>query len=471
MPGMHTSATCAIDLPALRSCTTFDDVCELLETHHGPLTVWELDPTTVEEITQRQRKAFGPFFKSQIPVHHRDLSMYDFRFVDRLDEPGEVAVQLDEFLKVREETAAVVIGPSGCGKSFELVDFARHHFCIFIDCTISEYALGDINYRDLESDVRRHLVEVARDGKQDAARDICQIDVIARYAAFHHARRLIPNLTPEQWLNIQLSPRGQALIQELVGWFRHMNLEQRNSIALGASEAIPLVIDEAGVMRSCLKEDLVSRAVSGGQQRVVEEKYHRGLLGAYAEGFIRCFDRSKIIMAGTDIHLGDTEVLFSDHEKSGVRPVKITGFAAWPASRMRRFLERHLDLSGVNTGILQKRILRGRPRWCERIIRDLPSFLKDAHSKQSAFDTAVEQLAGRLVSDSETKRRIEMAYNSNSALVSSVIKSSILSDQSWTESDAEAAAVLAERVCYLRKPTLYNSQLYGLRINEVTLVC
>jgi len=250
----------------------------------------------------------------------------------------------------------------------------------------------------------------------------------------------------------------------LVGWFGYLGPARCKSIMQGVSEAIPLVIDEAGVMRSCLKEELVSRAVSGNSQRVVEEGHHRGLLGAYAEGFLQCFRRSRIIMAGTDIHLGSVAVLFSDHEKYEVRPIRVTGFTAWPASWMREFLERHLNLDAVNTGALQACIGRGRPRWCESMIRRLPRLMREAHSKQAAFDSAVDQLANRLVNGGEMKLRIERAYDAFPGLVSRVVKSSILSGQRWTQSDADGAALLAERGCYVRQSA--DGGYYELRIDE-----
>jgi hypothetical protein len=464
--GAHAPTACATDVPGLGSCSTVDGLSGLLKAHHYmPLAVWSLESEVAAKIKWRDRSALGSFFKSPMPVHRRATYTYDLRFVGRLGQTGEVEEQVDGFLEGQEKTA-VLIGPSGCGKSLELVALARRRFCLFIDCAISEMALGDINYRDLESEALHACRAAATDKRRDVARDLCQIDVIARYAALHHARRTIPGLTPEQWLDIQLGTSGRFLVKTLVRWLSSMDLGQRKRILSGVSESVLLVIDQAEVMRSCLRDELVPPSVSGDAQRVVDKSRHRRLLGAYAEGFFECFPRGKIIMAGTDIHLGDMKILFSSHGKRSVRPVKITGFSAWPARRMAAFLGRHLDLSGVDAGILQKRIGRGRPRWCESIIWEPSGLVSQGFSKQEAFDTAVGRVADRVVNGGDMKERILWAYDTSPDLVSRIVKSSLLSKQPWTPSDIQSAAVLAERVCYVRQSA--QGQDCALRIDEVS---
>jgi hypothetical protein len=87
-------------------------------------------------------------------------------------------------------------------------------------------------------------------------------------------------------------------------------------------------------------------------------------------------------------------------------------------------------------------------------------------SKQEAFDTAVGRVADRVVNGGDMKERILWAYDTSPDLVSRIVKSSLLSKQPWTPSDIQSAAVLAERVCYVRQSA--QGQDCALRIDEVS---
>jgi hypothetical protein len=426
-----------------------------------------------EEAERFQRNLFGPFFKTVLPVHRKERRNPDLRFIDRIARNG-VATELDRFMRSTHLTA-VLIGLSGCGKSYELVQFARKRWCIFIDATPrgAKRAMDD-NIQALLSK-SPYLISGAPD-KWVAALTHCRSDVIARLVTFYYASKSIKDLTPSKWLDIQLSESGQTVVARFVGWIGEMSSDLRDRIVEDVRQAVSsqieaFIIDEAGFVRDHMKTELVSSQVLGEEGRYVSREHQRGMLGSYSEAIHHTLD-CKIIMAGTNVRLGDLIVLYSSRGKQGVQPVRITGFRAWTEDEQLQLLHNLIDLNGVNTQRWVSGMGRARPRWCDFFVRQLWEQVissETAMSKQQMFDISASKSILHLKSGRELGHCVQLAFDSaHRDLLIRLYVASTLSLDAWLEADMEKAEVMVDSLCYvdeLAHPTLKNT--YRLSIAEV----
>lgn len=430
---------------------TLQGFCEYLAKDRLAFQRWTFDKPTVEK---NQRKEYGPLFKDVLPVDRFDIRAYqlDLRFVERVV-ANDVEHQLRSFM-VSAHPSAALIGLSGCGKSYELVQFARKNWCIFIDCT--ESALSP------PRDLNMHALTIAVGAQVHAQSDphtfavgLCKIDVLARLIAFHAARSSLHGLRPDEWLDIQLSWAGQHTIERLCTWLRILSPGQLANMALDVSAAIhdeelPFVIDEAGVLRATLKNIIVSRTMQPDGTGAKGD-WERGLLGAYADAIYGIGGHTKIILAGTDVKLGDIKVLTSSAAKAENRPIRLTGFRAWTPHEQLQYLTMRANLDRGSLETWTSKVGRGRPRWCERLVKELTRRVtaKPDRPLSVVVERAVTRVVSEIVGPRTLLRRVAGVYKTHPQLLVRLYYLGSVWSNAWVDVDRDAASALSEVLCYL----------------------
>lgn len=458
-----------LDESFLARCRSLDDLCDLYARLRSPIALWTSDAERAERF---QRELFKPFFKAVLPASRKDERNPDLRFIDRIA-TNNVAIELDNFMQSTHQTA-VLLGLSGCGKSYELVQFARKHWCVFIDATPSgANRIVDNNIQNLlyaSSAIARAVGD-----KWTVALTHCQNDILGRLVTFYYATKSIPDLTPSKWLDIQLSDSGQMVVGRFTDWIGAMSPRLRDQIVEDIRQAVgrrleAFIIDEAGYMRDHLKTELVSSQASG-EGRCVPREHQRGMLGLYTEAVNRTLG-CKVIMAGTNVRLGDRAILCSSRGKEGVRPVHVTGFRPWTEDEQLQLLDSLIDLNGVDTRTWVSRMGRARPRWCDFFVRRLCNQVISSGSagmpKQQMFDTSASESIAYLKGGMELGHCVQLAVDSCHDLLVRLYVASTLSLDAWLEADVEKAEIMAESLCYVDEaahPTQKN--MYHLSIAEV----
>ncbi|KAJ3226072.1 hypothetical protein HDU78_010457 [Chytriomyces hyalinus] len=120
-----------------------------------------------------------------------------------------INMPVDKLLKIDKQTI-ILIGVSGCGKTRTCYDYARHHWCLYFDCTEDPDILSMID--GLEDEIPDTITDRSQKAFEAYSKKAIKSLIAARLLVLRILREK-PNYSPFDWHCVQRSMRSRRLFK------------------------------------------------------------------------------------------------------------------------------------------------------------------------------------------------------------------------------------------------------------------
>ncbi|KAJ3288383.1 hypothetical protein HDU76_007676 [Blyttiomyces sp. JEL0837] len=178
---------------------------------------------------------------------------------------------VEELLTIGDDTI-VLIGVSGCGKTRSCYDYARHHWCLYFDCTKDADIRSMINTLE-SSKTFGKKTEESQQTFEDLSKKVIKSLIASRMLVLRILRGQKQNFEPYDWLCTQRSRRTRQLFKKIfytVSSYSHAIVDtifQR--LEAESKEKVRVIFDESQHLLTILEKDY--RSSKPEQRNIIVE--------------------------------------------------------------------------------------------------------------------------------------------------------------------------------------------------------